>query len=83
MMGLQPSQCGFQHARKGKAGGKSDMTVPSSELPVEVFSPRKSKQLFLWLMSLLLLMTTTDDCFKTEKKYINPIFSFSPYGTVF
>lgn len=28
-------------------------------------------------------MTTTDDCFKTEKKYINPIFSFSACGTVY
>lgn len=41
MMRLQPSQCGFQHARKGKAGGKSDMTDPSSELPAEVFFPQK------------------------------------------
>lgn len=46
-MRLQPGRCGSEHARKGKAGGKSDMTDPSPELPAEVsFPPEKASSSF-------------------------------------
>lgn len=47
VMRLQAGRGGFEHARKGKAGGKSDMTDPSPELPAEVsFPPEKASSSF-------------------------------------